>query len=417
MASRPLQQATRSKRATINGWLILDKPAGMTSTAALNKVKRLLNARKAGHAGTLDPLATGVLPIAFGEATKTVPYVVDSSKSYRFTVRWGAETTTDDSEGETVEESAERPSCADIEAELDAFRGEIEQTPPRFSAVKIEGARAYDLARDGEAFELRSRLVKVDRLEVVDMPDADTSVFEADCGKGTYVRAIARDLGRALGCYGHICALTRTRVGSFRVEEAVTLGDIEAAAEQEPGALKALLAPVHTALTALPEIRLSQQDAARVRRGQAVLLRGRDAPVLDEMVFVTARGTLVAVGEVAKGELEFYLIGWFDGTFDMGRTYFKIAHSRDEEKGYGGLNGAAYSDPEIDALLESTADIVDPAEREAALMKLNKMAMEDKIVWIPLHYQEDLYAIQKGRGIQFQPRPDRWLVYKEMARE
>ena len=302
MASRPLQQATRSKRATINGWLILDKPAGLTSTAALNKVKRLLNARKAGHAGTLDPLATGVLPIAFGEATKTVPYVVDSLKSYRFTVRWGAETTTDDSEGETVEQSAERPCRADIEAELDAFRGEIEQTPPRFSAVKVEGARAYDLARDGEAFELRSRLVKVDRLDVVDMPDADTSVFEADCGKGTYVRAIARDLGRALGCYGHICALERTRVGGFRVEEAVTLEDIEAAAEQEPGALQALLAPVHTALTDMPEIRLSQQDAARVRRGQPVLLRGRDAPVLDEMVFATSRSTLVAVGEVAQGE-------------------------------------------------------------------------------------------------------------------
>jgi tRNA pseudouridine55 synthase len=302
MASRPLQQATRSKRATINGWLILDKPAGLTSTAALNKVKRLLNARKAGHAGTLDPLATGVLPIAFGEATKTVPYVVDSLKSYRFTVRWGAETTTDDSEGETVEQSAERPCRADIEAELDAFRGEIEQTPPRFSAVKVEGARAYDLARDGEAFELRSRLVKVDRLDVVDMPDADTSVFEADCGKGTYVRAIARDLGRALGCYGHICALERTRVGGFRVEEAVTLEDIETAAEQEPGALQALLAPVHTALTDMPEIRLSQQDAARVRRGQPVLLRGRDAPVLDEMVFATSRSTLVAVGEVAQGE-------------------------------------------------------------------------------------------------------------------
>jgi tRNA pseudouridine55 synthase len=301
MASRPLQQATRSKRASINGWLILDKPAGMTSTAALNKVKRLLNARKAGHAGTLDPLATGVLPIAFGEATKTVPYVVDSSKSYRFTVRWGVETTTDDSEGETVEQSAERPSRADIEAELDAFRGEIEQTPPRFSAVKVEGARAYDLARDGEAFDLRSRLVRVDRLDVVDMPDDDTSVFEADCGKGTYVRAIARDLGRALGCYGHICALTRTRVGGFRVEEAVTVENVEAAAEQEPGALQALLAPVHAALTALPEIRLSQQDAARVRRGQSVLLRGRDAPVLDETVFATARGTLVAVGEVAKG--------------------------------------------------------------------------------------------------------------------
>jgi len=304
MASRPIQQAARQKRATVNGWLILDKPAGMTSTAALNQVKRLFNARKAGHAGTLDPLATGVLPIAFGEATKTVPYVVDSQKSYRFTVRWGAETTTDDSEGETVEESPRRPSRADIEAELDAFRGEIEQTPPRFSAVKVEGARAYDLAREGEAFELRSRIVEIDRLEIIEIPDQDTCVFEADCGKGTYVRAIARDLGRALGCYGHICALERTRVGPFMVEDALTLEEIEAASDgaEGPQTLTTLLSPVHAALTDMVEIRLSSNDAARVRRGQPVLLRGRDAPVLDEMVFATSRGTLVAIGEVTQGE-------------------------------------------------------------------------------------------------------------------
>ncbi len=304
MASRPIHAAARSKRETVNGWLILDKPAAMTSTAALNKVKRLFNARKAGHAGTLDPLATGVLPIAFGEATKTVPYVVDSQKSYRFTVRWGVETTTDDSEGETVEESPKRPSRADIEAELHAFRGEIEQTPPRFSAVKVEGARAYDLAREGEAFELRSRIVEIDRLEITGMPDQDTCVFEADCGKGTYVRAIARDLGRALGCYGHICALERTRVGPFLVEDALTLEEIEAASDEEEGfqALTALLAPVHAALTDMVEIRLSSNDAARVRRGQPVLLRGRDAPVLDETVFATSRGTLVAIGDVTQGE-------------------------------------------------------------------------------------------------------------------
>lgn len=303
MASKPIINAKGSKRAAVNGWLILDKPAGMTSTAALNKLKHLLRARKAGHAGTLDPLATGVLPIAFGEATKTVPYVVDSQKSYRFTVRWGAETTTDDSEGKVIEERDKRPSRAEIEAELDAFRGEIEQTPPRFSAVKVEGARAYDLAREGEAFELRSRIVEVDRLEIVAIPDADTCVFEADCGKGTYVRAIARDLGRALGCCGHICALERTQVGPFAVEDALTLAEIEAESEhaEGPEALAALLAPVHAALTDMPEIRLSSDDAARVRRGQSVLLRGRDAPVLEEMVFATARGTLLAVGEVAKG--------------------------------------------------------------------------------------------------------------------
>ena len=302
MASKPAKSGSRSKRATVNGWLVLNKPVGLTSVAALNKVKRLFNARKAGHAGTLDPLATGVLPIAFGEATKTVPYAVDSQKGYRFTVRWGTETTTDDSEGEIAEHSDTRPTRAQIEAALEDFRGEIEQIPPRFSAVKIEGARAYDLAREGEAFELRSRIVEVYRLEIVEISDSDTCVFEADCGRGTYVRAIARDLGRALGCLGHICALERTRVGAFRTEEAVTLEDIEAAAEQEPGALQALLASVHTALTALPEIRLSQQDAARVRRGQAVLLRGRDAPILNARAFATTKGTLVALGEVAHGE-------------------------------------------------------------------------------------------------------------------
>ena len=302
MASKPAKSGSRSKRATVNGWLVLNKPIGLTSVAALNKVKRLFNARKAGHAGTLDPLATGVLPIAFGEATKTVPYAVDSEKGYRFTVRWGAETTTDDSEGEVVEENEARPTREQIEAALDDFRGEIEQTPPRFSAVKVEGARAYDLAREGEAFELRSRTVDVHRLEIIDIPDRDTCIFEADCGRGTYVRAIARDLGRALGCLGHICALERTRVGGFHVEEAVTLEDIENASEAGPEALRALLAPVHTALTALPEIRLSQQDAARVRRGQPVLLRGRDAPILNAKAYATVRGTLVALGEVSHGE-------------------------------------------------------------------------------------------------------------------
>ncbi|MFP3920473.1 MAG: tRNA pseudouridine(55) synthase TruB [Dichotomicrobium sp.] len=304
MASKPIRNASRSKRNAVNGWLVLNKPIGLTSTAALNKVKRMFNARKAGHAGTLDPLATGVLPIAFGEATKTVPYAVDSQKSYRFTVCWGAETATDDSEGEVVEESDKRPAREEIEAELDAFRGEIEQTPPRFSAVKIDGARAYDLAREGEAFEIESRIVEVDRLEIVEVPDADSCVFEADCGRGTYVRAIARDLGRALGCLGHICGLERTRVGAFRVDEAVTLEEIEAASAEdaEPGALNALLAPVHTALTDMPEIRLSSSDAARLRRGQPVLLRGRDAPILNAKAYATLRGTLVALGEVAQGE-------------------------------------------------------------------------------------------------------------------
>jgi tRNA pseudouridine55 synthase len=302
MASTPTGNKSRAKRSVVNGWLVLNKPVGLTSVAALNRVKRLFNARKAGHAGTLDPLATGVLPIAFGEATKTVPYAVDAEKSYRFTVCWGAETTTDDSEGDIVEQADKRPTRAEIEAALDAFRGEIEQTPPRFSAVKVEGARAYDLARDGEAFELRSRAVEVYRLEIVDMPDRDTCVFEADCGRGTYVRAIARDLGRALGCLGHICALERTRVGAFRVEESATLDALDEAAELEDKALNDFLAPVHIALADLTEIKLSSSDAAQVRRGQAVLLRGRDAPILNAKAYATQRGTLIALGEVARGE-------------------------------------------------------------------------------------------------------------------
>ena len=304
MASKPMKSGNRPKRNVVNGWLILNKPIGLTSVAALNRVKRLFNAKKAGHAGTLDPLATGVLPIAFGEATKTVPYAVDAQKSYRFTVAWGAETTTDDSEGEIVSESADRPEREAIEAALDAFRGDIEQTPPRFSAVKVEGARAYDLAREGEAFELRARTVSVNRLDIVEIPDADTCVFEADCGRGTYVRAIARDLGRALGCLGHICALERTRVGRFHVADAATLEDIETAAdaEAEPGRLSALLAPVQLALADMPEIKLSASDAARLRRGQSVLLRGRDAPIVNAKAYATLRGTLIALGEVAQGE-------------------------------------------------------------------------------------------------------------------
>jgi len=302
MASKPLKSGTRAKRATVNGWLVLNKPFGLTSTAALNKLKRLFNARKAGHAGTLDPLATGILPIAFGEATKTVPYAVDAQKSYRFTVRWGAETTTDDSEGEIAEESDLRPTREQIEAALDGFRGEIDQTPPRFSAVKVEGARAYDLAREGETFELRARIVEVNRLEIAEVPDQETCVFEADCGRGTYVRAIARDLGRVLGCFGHICALERTRVGVFRIEESVTLDDIELAAESDDKVLTDFLAPVQIALADLTEIRLSPSDAAQIRRGQSVLLRGRDAPILNAKAYVTHRGTLIALGEVAKGE-------------------------------------------------------------------------------------------------------------------
>lgn len=297
--------ARRRKGRPVNGWLILDKPEGLTSTRAVAMVKRLFDARKAGHAGTLDPLATGVLPIALGEATKTVPYVVDGLKSYRFTVRWGMETSTDDREGEILEESDARPTREAIEALLPAFTGEIMQVPPRFSAIKVEGERAYDLARDGETFDLQARPVEITRLELTDMPDADTAVFEADCGKGTYVRALARDMGRRLGCFGHVIALRRTAVGPFTDERTISLDKLEEIGHSAAGreALMDLLEPVEAALDDIPAIILGSSDAARLKRGQAVLVRGRDAPILKGPVYAMSRGTLVAVGEVRRGEL------------------------------------------------------------------------------------------------------------------
>ena len=225
--------ARRKKGNPVHGWVILDKPLNMTSTQAVGAVRRAFNAQKAGHAGTLDPLATGILPIALGEATKTVPFAVDGQKAYRFTVRWGAETTTDDTEGPVVKSSEARPSRAGIEALLPRFHGEIQQVPPAFSAIKIAGERAYDLARDGEEFILEARTVVIERLALVEHIDDATSVFEAECGKGTYVRAIARDMGRMLGCFGHVIALRRTRVGPFHEANAVTLDAIQAAAQSD----------------------------------------------------------------------------------------------------------------------------------------------------------------------------------------
>jgi tRNA pseudouridine55 synthase len=294
--------AGRRKGQAVNGWLILDKTQGLTSTRAVGRIKRLYHAAKAGHAGTLDPLATGILPIALGEATKTMPFVVEGDKTYRFTVRFGAETDTDDAEGRVVETSDRRPARKEIEAALADFIGEIAQVPPRFSALKVEGARAYDLAREGETFELAPRSVTITRLDLVDHAD-DHCVLEAECGKGTYVRALARDLGRALHCLGHVESLRRTRVGAFGETDAVTMAEVEAAAEQGQDALLALLRPVEMALQDLPVLSLSSADAARLRQGQAVLLRGRDAPIMSGPVYAVSRGALVALGEVAQGEL------------------------------------------------------------------------------------------------------------------
>jgi tRNA pseudouridine55 synthase len=296
--------ARRKKGKTIHGWVVLDKPAGMTSTQAVGAVRRLYDARKAGHAGTLDPLATGVLPIALGEATKTVPYAVDGTKHYRFTVRWGEATDTDDAEGEIVATSDVRPAREAIEALLPRFTGEIMQTPPIYSAIKVDGARAYDLAREGEAVELEPRPVFIETLMLLEVPAPDTAVLEARCGKGTYVRALARDMGRSLGCLGHLTALRRTVVSPFDEAQAVTLEALEAAAREggEEGLLRLLL-PIEAALQDLAELSVGQNDAARLLRGQTVLIRGRDAPTSTGPTYATCKGHLIAVGRIEKGEL------------------------------------------------------------------------------------------------------------------
>jgi tRNA pseudouridine55 synthase len=295
----------RRKGLPVHGWLIFDKPQGMTSTQAVTRIRRLFEAEKAGHAGTLDPLATGVLPIALGEATKTVPFAVEGFKDYRFTILFGIETDTDDAAGKAVARSDRRPARSEIEAKLPDFTGEIEQVPPRYSALRVDGARAYDLAREDEAFELAPRSVLIEELKLIDVPDADHCVIEARCGKGTYVRALARDLGRALGTFGHVETLRRTRVGAFGEDRAVSLAKLEALAESGGHeALLGALAPVETPLGDLPGLNLSGADADRLRRGQAVLLRGRDAPIVEGTVYATSRGKLVALGEVSKGELK-----------------------------------------------------------------------------------------------------------------
>jgi tRNA pseudouridine55 synthase len=299
------EQKKREKR-DVHGWVVLDKPLGMTSTHAVAVVKRLFSAKRAGHAGTLDPLATGCLPIALGEATKTVPFIMDSRKRYRFTVRWGEERDTDDAEGRVIETGSARPSPEAVAAILPQFTGTIEQVPPRFSAIKVDGERAYDLARDGEEVTLQSRPVDIGALELVESPDSDHSVFETECGKGTYVRALARDMGRVLGCFGHVSALRRTVVGPFGevalipLEQLAALCDRAAAGE---GNLADALLPVETALDDIPALAVSRADAARLQRGQAVLLRGRDAPILRGTVYVTAAGDLVALADVDRGEI------------------------------------------------------------------------------------------------------------------
>ena len=288
--------APRSTRVPVDGWVVLDKPVGMTSTHAVSRLKRIYNAKKAGHAGTLDPLASGILPVAFGEATKTVPFVQDGEKSYQFTVKWGEATNTDDVEGEVTERSALRPTREEVEALLPRYIGEIMQTPPAFSAIKVNGERAYDIARDGEEVKLAARPIVIHALRLISF-EGERAVFEADCGKGTYVRALARDFGRELGCLGHLIALRRTRVGPFTVPDATPLAALDDAAEAG-----AAMKPVEAGLIEVPCVVVDRNGAGRLRRGQGLLLRGRDAPD-DGWAWASCQGEPVAFGQVEEGEL------------------------------------------------------------------------------------------------------------------
>ena len=288
------------KGRPVSGWLVVDKPAGVTSTAVVNKVKWAMSAQKAGHAGTLDPAATGVLAIALGEATKTVPYITDALKCYRFVVRLGAATTTDDAEGAVIETSALRPTDAEIDAALTAFRGDIDQVPPQFSAVKVEGERAYDLAREGEVMDLAARPLWVERLEMMARPDADHVALEMVCGKGGYVRSIARDLGRALGCLGHVLWLRREWSGPFQASHGLSLAEVERMAKTD--ALDGYLKPLELGLADLPELPATAEGAVRLRNGNPGMVLTSSAQYGDE-AWASYQGRAVAVGIYKAGEL------------------------------------------------------------------------------------------------------------------
>ena len=255
----------------VHGWVVLDKPIGLSSTVAVARVKRLFDAQKAGHAGTLDPLATGVLAVALGEATKTVPYAMEGEKLYRFSARWGEARNTDDAEGEVVSRSDVRPTEAQILAKIPDFTGDILQVPPAFSAIKVKGERAYDLAREGEEFSLEARTISIREAQLVAIPDPDHAVFELSCGKGSYVRAWVRDLAVALGTRGHVTELRRMKVGPFAIEAAISLEKLEALGHS-PAALEHLR-PIATALDGIPALAVSGPDTVRIRSGNPILIR------------------------------------------------------------------------------------------------------------------------------------------------
>jgi tRNA pseudouridine55 synthase len=292
--------ARKRKGRDISGWLIVDKPAGMTSTAVVNKVRWALQAKKAGHAGTLDPEATGLLAVALGEATKTVPYITDALKAYTFTVRFGEATNTDDAEGEVIASSDRRPSDDEIKEALAGFLGEIMQVPPQFSAVKVAGERAYKRARDGEEMDLAARPLWVEELLLTDRPDADHAELEMTCGKGGYVRSIARDLGKALGCHGHVRTLRRIWSGPFDLENALTVEQIDAMA-QSPD-LDKLIQPLEIGLSDLPELKTTPEGATRLRNGNPGMVFATDVEYGDE-AWASLDGQPIAVGRYKAGEL------------------------------------------------------------------------------------------------------------------
>ncbi|MEO0960880.1 MAG: tRNA pseudouridine(55) synthase TruB [Pseudomonadota bacterium] len=307
----------RKKGLPVSGWVVVDKPLGPTSTHVVSKVRRAFNAQKAGHAGTLDPLGSGILPVALGEATKTVPYLVDATKEYRFAVHWGEQRDTDDREGNVTATSDVRPTKDAILAALPGYVGEISQIPPKYSAIKVNGERAYDLARDGEEVELKARTVEIHDLKLVDQPSDDEAVFEMTCGKGTYVRSLARDLAQDLGTFGHVAMLRRLRVGPFSEEDAVALETITESPAQiavekaddlsnsppAPDPKAPFLLPLETALDDIPALAVSGNDAARLKQGQAVLSRGRDAPIVKGTICAMLHGQPVALCEARQGEL------------------------------------------------------------------------------------------------------------------
>jgi tRNA pseudouridine55 synthase len=299
----------RKKGEIVNGWVCLDKPYEMGSTEAVSRIRRLFDAQKAGHAGTLDPLASGILPIALGEATKTVPFMMEAQKVYRFTIQWGVSTDSLDREGEIVARSDVRPPVEAVKAALPAFVGEIDQVPPAFSAIKVDGQRAYDLAREGIAVELKARRVMIHEATVTNAPDADHLEITMRTGKGVYVRSLARDLASMLGAEGHVSALRRERVGPFSVENAVTLDSLEEMVHS--GAASEGLLPVATALDDIPELAVTDQDAFSLRQGRPIVLLPRQVETLKGQLHGDARTvsvflgqTLVALGQLRAGRLE-----------------------------------------------------------------------------------------------------------------